>query len=98
MLSAPCMATLRHYHPFMFASCRRLSPLMLALALALPAAPAAAQRAVNLQEAVERVQQETGGKILSAETVRIGRQKMFRIKVLTPDGRVRVVQIPAAGR
>ena len=35
---------------------------------------------------------------LSAETVRIGRQKMYRIKVLTPDGRVRVVQIPAAGR
>lgn len=92
------MATLRHYHPFMFAFCRRFSPLLLALALGFPATPAAAQRALNLQEAVERVQQETGGKILSAETVRIGRQKMFRIKVLTPDGRVRVVQIPAAGR
>jgi hypothetical protein len=92
------MATHRHYHPFMFASRRRFPLLLLAIALALPAAPVLAQRALNLQEAVERVQQETGGKILSAETVRIGRQKMFRIKVLTPDGRVRVVQVPAAGR
>ena len=92
------MASVRHYHPFMFVTRRRLSLWLLAVVLGLPAAPAFAQRALNLQEAVERVQQETGGKILSAETVRIGRQKMFRIKVLTPDGRVRVVQVPAAGR
>lgn len=92
------MASGRHYHPFMFAARRFFRVLMLAAALALPAAPALAQRAVSLQEAVERVQQETGGKILSAETVRIGRQKMYRIKVLTPDGRVRVLQIPAAGQ
>jgi hypothetical protein len=91
------MAPRRHYHPFMFAALRRFL-LLLVVALACSATPALAQRALNLQEAVERVQQETGGKILSAETVRIGRQKMFRIKVLTPDGRVRVVQIPAAGR
>lgn len=92
------MASGRHYHPFMFAARRCFRVLMLAAALALPVAPAFAQRAVSLQEAVERVQQETGGKILSAETVRIGRQKMYRIKVLTPDGRVRVLQIPAAGQ
>jgi uncharacterized membrane protein YkoI len=92
------MGNLRHYHPFMFLTRRRFSPWLLALVLALPAGTTLAQRAVSLQEAVERVQQETGGKILSAETVRIGRQKMYRIKVLTPDGRVRVMQIPAAGR
>jgi hypothetical protein len=56
-----------------------------------------AQRALNLQEAAERVQSQTGGRILSAETVRIGRTKVYRIKVLTREGRVRVVQVPAAG-
>jgi hypothetical protein len=67
---------------------------LLALALA---TPALAQRAVNLQDAVERVQRQTAGRILSAETVRSGRQKLYRVKVLTPEGRVQVVTVPAAG-
>ena len=68
------------------------------LSVALVAAfPAAAQRAVDLQDAVERVQRQSGGRILSAETVRIGRQKLYRVKVLTPEGRVQVVTVPAAG-
>lgn len=78
----------------------RFHKLLVALLIALATAgagPALAQGADSLQDAVERVQRETSGKILSAETVRIGRQKMYRIKVLTPDGRVRVVQVPAAG-
>ena len=70
---------------------------MLALAL-LGATPAHAQRALDLRDAVERVQRETGGRILSAETVRIGKQKVYRIKVLTKDGLVKVVLVPAAGR
>jgi uncharacterized membrane protein YkoI len=57
-----------------------------------------AQRAETLQDAVQRVQQETGGKILSAHTVRSGKSKVYRIKVLTPDGRVRVVQVQATER
>ena len=44
------------------------------------------------------MQRETGGRILSAETVRIGKQKVYRIKVLTKDGLVKVVLVPAAGR
>jgi hypothetical protein len=64
----------------------------LALGLAL-AAPAAAQ---SLNETVRRVERETGGRILSAETVVAGNREVHRIKVLTPDGRVRVVQEPAA--
>lgn len=60
-------------------------------------APAAAQRAISLQDAVERVQRDTGGKILSAESVRQGRADVYRIKVLTREGRVQVVTVPAAG-
>ena len=70
---------------------------LLALMLALPD-PAAAQRAISVRDAVERVQRETKGRILSAETVQIGRQRIYRVKVLTPDGTVRVVSVPAAGR
>lgn len=70
---------------------------MLVLAL-LGAAPAHAQRALDLRDAVERVQRESGGRILSAETVRIGKQKVYRIKVLTRDGLVKVVLVEAAER
>lgn len=72
--------------------------LLAVLLAALVVAPAAAaQRAISLQDAVERVQRETGGKILTAETVRQGRASVYRIKVLTREGRVQVVTVPAAG-
>jgi hypothetical protein len=61
------------------------------------ALPALAQRAISLQDAVDRVQRDTGGKILSAETVRQGQASVYRIKVLTREGRVQVVTVPAAG-
>jgi hypothetical protein len=69
----------------------------LLLGVALASLPAQAQRAVDLQDAVERVQRQTNGRILSAETVRVGRQKVYRVKVLRPEGRVQVVMVPAAG-
>lgn len=75
---------------------RGLEILLFAAAIA-ATAPVVAQRAIDLQDAVERVQRDTGGRILSAETVRIGRQKLYRVKVLTPDGRVQVEMVPAAG-
>ncbi|GIX32297.1 MAG: hypothetical protein KatS3mg125_0253 [Lysobacterales bacterium] len=46
----------------------------------------------SLDESVRRVERETGGRILSAETLRAGDREIHRIKVLTPDGRVRVIQ------
>lgn len=58
------------------------------------AAPLAAQ---TLNDTVRRVERETGGRILSAETVSFGSRQVYRIKVLTPDGRVRVVQEPVPG-
>jgi len=39
------------------------------------------------------VQQETGGTVLSAEPRQFGHKVEYRIKVLTPDGHVRVVPI-----
>jgi uncharacterized membrane protein YkoI len=65
-----------------------------ALALALSAASARA-RELSAQEAVAKVQQETSGKVLSVQTLMQGKRKVYRIKVLTADGQVRVVQVPA---
>ena len=48
----------------------------------------------TLHEAIEQVRRETGGRILSAETVGRGKNQVYRIKVLTPQGSVRVVQVP----
>lgn len=65
-----------------------------ALAMALSAETAGA-RELTTQEAVAKVQQETSGKVLSVQTLMQGKRKVYRIKVLTVDGQVRVVQIPA---
>lgn len=49
--------------------------------------------AMTLDEAVLKVQHDTGGKVLSAETRGIGRRLEYRIKVLTPQGHVKVMAI-----
>lgn len=48
----------------------------------------------DLQIAAAEVQRETRGKILSATKIESGRRAVFRIKVLTEEGQVRVIQIP----
>jgi len=64
---------------------------------ALVAAPAAPAANLSLQDAVAKVERETHGKVLSAETKHNGRQTVYRIKVLTRDGQVRVIEVPADG-
>ena len=46
---------------------------------------------ISLDEAVARVRRETGGRVLSAEA----RDSRYRIKVLMPNGAVRVVSVDA---
>jgi hypothetical protein len=76
---------------------RHLLRSLLPLVLALPFGAAQAQRAISMKDAVERVERETRGKVLSAESMGSGRNRQYRIKVLTPNGRVRVILVPAAG-
>lgn len=52
-------------------------------------------RGMSLSEAVQQVQRDTGGRVLSAETVSQGGGRVHRIKVLLPSGRVRVVTVDA---
>lgn len=51
--------------------------------------PPARQIDRGLPEAVRRAERETGGQVLKAERVRGG--EVNRVKVLTPEGRVRVL-------
>src|SRR5690348_18481874 len=48
---------------------------------------------MSLESAVQQVQQQTKGRILAADSIPNGRNKLYRIKVLTPDGHVRVMQL-----
>jgi len=47
-----------------------------------------AEPALTLDQAVLKVQQDTGGRVLSAEPHRVDRKLKYLIKVLTPDGHV----------
>jgi len=71
-----------------------LASVCLCLAALLATASALAA-ALTLQGAVAKVERETHGKVLSAETKHNGRQTVYRIKVLTHDGQVRVIEVPA---
>jgi hypothetical protein len=74
-----------------------LRPAAWLLALTTGASALAAQSSepsLSLEQAVTQVQHETGGKVLSASTVRRGRSSFeHRVKVLTPTGHVRVVTV-----
>ncbi|MHB8446467.1 MAG: PepSY domain-containing protein [Rudaea sp.] len=62
---------------------------------ALFAAVAAWAGQITLQQAIAKVERETHAKVLSAETKHYGKHTIYRIKVLTRDGQVRVIEVPA---
>jgi uncharacterized membrane protein YkoI len=59
------------------------------------AASSACAAGMTLQDAIAKVERDTHGKVLSAETKRTGNRAVYRIKVLTRDGRVQVIEVPA---
>ena len=69
--------------------------LAIAAFAALFAAAAAWAGQVTLQQAIDKVEHETHGKVLSAETKHYGKHTIYRIKVLTKNGQVRVIEVPA---
>ncbi|MEO5558038.1 MAG: hypothetical protein ABIR10_00030 [Dokdonella sp.] len=58
-------------------------------------APVALAREIRIEEAIAQAQHEAEGKVLSVQTLNVGKRKVYRIKLLTRDGQVRVVQVPA---
>lgn len=59
------------------------------------AALTASAREISVQEAITQAQQKSSGKVLSVQTLHIGKRKVYRIKVITRDGLVRVVEVAA---
>jgi hypothetical protein len=55
-------------------------------------APASPRANSNLPESVRRVERQTGGEVLRAEPMQQDGHEVYRLKVLTQDGRVRVMQ------
>lgn len=51
--------------------------------------------AISLEEAVRRVRERTGGRVLRAETRRDNARVVHRVRVLSPDGRVRTWTVDA---
>jgi beta-lactam-binding protein with PASTA domain len=47
----------------------------------------------TLTDSVRRVERQTGGEVLSAEPMQRDGRQLTRVKVLTNDGRVRVMQV-----
>ena len=59
---------------------------------------AAQHDGVSLDEAVARVRRDTGGRVLAAEARENRGRTVYRIKVLLPNGSVRVVNVdPQSG-
>jgi hypothetical protein len=50
---------------------------------------------ISMDQAVAQARRQNGGKVLSAETIRVDGRKVYRIKILTQDGRVKRTQIDA---
>lgn len=48
----------------------------------------------DLHRAIEDAQRRHGGKVLSANRLQANGRDLYRVKLLTPNGRVRVVQLP----
>lgn len=46
----------------------------------------------RLPESIRRVERETGGKVLQVRPIQRGDREVYRMKVLTPEGRVRIMQ------
>lgn len=52
-----------------------------------------AETKTSLTDSVRRVERQTGGEVLSAEPIQRDGRQVNRVKVLTNDGRVRVMQV-----
>ncbi|MBD8524306.1 hypothetical protein [Pseudomarimonas arenosa] len=72
--------------------------MLIAVALCLPVSGQAADRDrdeepyADLPQSVRRIERETGGKVLQVRPIRRGDREIYRMKVLTPDGRIKIMQ------
>jgi hypothetical protein len=90
----PSAASRRRLPELGFTVKRLLAIAGLAVAALVTAIPVVAAP-MTWPDAIATVERETGAQVLSAETQGGARQKVYRIKVLTRDGQVKVIDVPA---
>ncbi len=69
---------------------------MLAAIVVVPTVPVASAAQESLQAIVDRVEHDNNCKVLSVQEMESNGGKIFVIKTLTEDGRVKVVQVRAS--
>ncbi|MCK7594437.1 hypothetical protein [Pseudomarimonas salicorniae] len=69
-----------------------LVALSLPVSVPVPAQDREERSHARLPESVRRIERETGGKVLQVRPIQRGDREIYRMKVLTPDGRVKIVQ------
>ena len=74
-------------------ACICLLTLTLSCTLGVPAAAAADKNGTTLDQAVKRMKAKPGVRVLAAERVTKDGKMLYRIKILTADGRVKYVWI-----
>lgn len=55
-----------------------------------------AQASISAEEAAALVQGRTGGRVLAVKPMRVQGRAVYRVKVLTPKGEVRIYYVDAA--
>ncbi|MFQ5936419.1 MAG: PepSY domain-containing protein [Acidiferrobacterales bacterium] len=55
-----------------------------------------AQGSISAEDAAALVQARTGGRVLAVDTIQLQGRVVYRVKVLTPQGEVRVFLVDAA--
>ena len=65
------------------------------MALAKQFRPENTDGGLNLDQAVQQVKQQTGGRVLSAKTKNNDGREVHKIKVLLPNGKVRIIRVNA---
>jgi uncharacterized membrane protein YkoI len=70
----------------------------LLIVVVLSALMAVSAWAISLQEAAERVARQYNAQVVSAHTIERDGRRVHVIRILTRDGVVRTIRVPAEGR
>ena len=73
-----------------------MSAILLAALVAVAAIPTASAADESLQAIIDRVEHDNDCKVLSVQPMEHDGRKVYVIKLLTKDGRVKVVQVRAS--
>ncbi len=70
--------------------------LLMAATVAVAVVPVAHAADESLQSIIDRLEHDNDSKVLSVQEMEHGKRKVYVIKMLTADGRVKVVQVRAS--